>query len=147
MSKVYRQKPLAPDELLGRAEFDGRVFESRLGPDHVVGQVELDSGRIFESRFGPDKHVGRIALDSGKVYRVRLGPDEYLGRVDPDGKFYRHKPLAPDEYVGKIDPMPGYAQAGAAFLLLVMPAWQEAHADKDQAPPSKPAEAGEEGQP
>lgn len=118
--KVYRHIPLSPDELLGRVEPDGRVFESRPGLDRMVGRVELDNGRIYESRLGPDKLIGRVALDSGKVYRSQPGPDEYLGRVDGDGQFYRHRPLAADTYFGKITPMAGYAPAGAGFLLLAL---------------------------
>ena len=82
MSKVYRHKPMSPDELLGHVEPDGKVYESRFGPDKYVGRVDPDTGQIYEARLGPDKHIGRVALDNGKVYRAKLGPDEYLGRAD-----------------------------------------------------------------
>jgi hypothetical protein len=137
-SKVFLHKPMAPDELLGRVEPDGRVYESRLGPDKYVGRVDVDNGKVYEARLGPDKYVGRVELDSGKVYHHRPGPDEYLGRVDGDGQFYRHKAIAPDPYIGKIAAMPGYAHGGAAFLLLVLPAWEDAH------PKPGAAEAGGE---
>ena len=128
---VYRQKPLAPDELLGRVDPDGKVYESRFGPDKYVGRVELDSGKILEARFGPDKYLGRVELDSGKVFRHKpMAVDEYLGRVDGDGKFHRHKPLAPDEYLGQITPIASYAYGGAAFLLLVLPALEEIAEEK-----------------
>jgi len=139
MTKVYRHKPVAPDELVGRVTPEGRVFETRLGPDKQVGRVETDTGRIFETRLGPDKHLGRVALDTGKVYRERFGPDEYVGRVDPDGKLYRHKPLALDEYLGRMAEMPSYAHGGAALLLLLLPLWEEDQAADTQ--PAKPSEA------
>lgn len=142
MSKVYRHKALSPDELLGRVEADGRVYESRFGPDKYVGRVEVDTGMIYEARLGPDKHVGRVALDSGKVYRARLGPDEYVGKVDGDGKLHRHKPLAADEYLGKVVEMESYGHAGAAFLLLALPAWEELQAEREAAEQKqKPAAA------
>jgi len=125
MSKVYKHKPLARDDLLGHVEPDGKVYESRFGPDKYVGRVEIDTGKIYEARFGPDQYIGRAELDSGKIFRSKFGPDEYLGRVDEDGKLFRHKPLAPDEYLGKIVEMPGLAHGGAAFLLLVLPAVEE----------------------
>ena len=56
MGKVYRHKPGAPDEYLGR--------------------VEPDNGKVYRHRHGPDEYVGRVELDSGKVYRHRVGPDE-----------------------------------------------------------------------
>ncbi len=122
MSNVYKQHPLAPDELLGRVEPDGKVYESRFGPDKYVGCVELESGKIFEARLGPDKYVGRVQLDTGKVFRHRpLALDDYLGRVHDDGRFFRHKPFAPDEYLGKITEMASHAHGGAAFLLLIWP--------------------------
>ncbi len=128
MSKVYRHIPMSPDELLGHVEPDGKVYESRFGPDKCVGRVDADSCNIYETRFGPDKHIGRVALDSGRVYRAKLGPDEYLGRADADGKLYRHKLLAADEYLGHLDNFVSYAHAGAAWLLLVLPAWEERQA-------------------
>lgn len=116
MSKVYKQKPLAPDELLGRVASDGKVYESRFGPDKYVGRVETETGKVYEARFGPDKYIGRVALDTGKIFHAKFGPDEYLGRVGDDGKLFRHKPLASDEYVGKITDLRSYAHGGAAFF-------------------------------
>jgi hypothetical protein len=34
----------------------------------------------------------------------------------------RHEALSPDDYLGNIDPPQSLAHAGAAFLLLVLPA-------------------------
>jgi hypothetical protein len=143
-SKVFRHKPLAADELLGRVEPDGRLYESRLGPDRFIGRVEIDNGKIYESRVGPDKYVGRVELDTGKVYRAKVGPDEYLGRVDGDGDFHRHKALARDEYIGKLTEMASYAHGGAAFLLLALPAWEKAEAAEAEAkaPPAEPPAQG-----
>jgi hypothetical protein len=121
MNKVYRHRPNARDELLGRVAADGRVFESRLAPDKYVGRVELESGKIFESRFGPDKHIGRVDISTGKVYLKKLGPDEYLGRVEKDGKLYSHRTLARDEYLGKVTEMVSVTHGGGAFLLLLVP--------------------------
>lgn len=143
MSKVFRHIPLSPDSQLGRVEADGRVFETRFGPDKPVGRVDVDSGRIYATRIGPDKPVGRVDLDSGKVYRSKLGPDEYLGRVDADGKFYRHEPLALDEYLGRLVDMPTLAHGGAALMLLALPAWEELEAERDAAEAKAKAEAAE----
>jgi hypothetical protein len=142
-SKVYRHKPLAMDELLGRVEPDGRVYESRLGPDKFIGRVETDNGKIYESRIGPDKYVGRVELETGKVYRAKVGPDEYLGRVNGDGDFHRHRALGPDAYIGKLTEMVSFAHGGAAFVLLALPAWDEAQAAEaaDAETPSEPPAA------
>ncbi len=121
-SHVYRQKPLAPDELLGRIDPDGRVYETRLGPDKYIGRVDTDTGKIFEALLGPDRYMGHVDLGSGKVYLHKpLALDTYLGRVDDDGKFFKHKPLAKDDYIGRLTEMASYAHGGAAFLLLVWP--------------------------
>ena len=121
-SHVYQQKPLAPDELLGRVDPDGKVYETRLGPDTYVGRVDIDSGKIYETRLGPDHYLGHVDLGSGKVFLHKpLALDDYLGRVDEDGKFLHQRVLAKDEYLGKITEMASYAHGGAAFLLLVWP--------------------------
>lgn len=125
-SKAYLHRALQPDRQLGFVEFEGKVYESRFGPDKYVGWVDLANGRIYEARFGPDQYLGRVNLDNGKVFRHRPGaPDEYLGDIDINGNLFIHRPLAPDKYVGNITPMPGYAQAGAAFLLLLWPELEE----------------------
>ncbi len=139
-SLVYLQKPLAPDERLGRIDPSGKVYESRFGPDKYVGWVDVDTGKIYEARLGPDHYLGRIDLGSGKVFLHKpLALDEYLGRVDPDGNFFHHRPLAKDDYIGKLTEMATYAHGGAAFLLLVWPAFEkEVAARKDDTEEKKP---------
>lgn len=101
MGKVYRHKPGAPDEYLGR--------------------VEPENGKVYRHRRGPDEYLGRVELDSGKVYSHRLGPDRYVAEVKPSGRIYRHKPGAPDDYLGKVDGLHSLAEGGAAFFLLLQP--------------------------
>ena len=52
--------------------------------------------------------------------------------MDANGNCYTHKALARDPYVGNLTPMPGYALAGAAFLLLLLPLL-ESETDQDAA--------------
>ena len=145
MNKVYRHKPLAADEYLGHVAFDGKVYETRFGPDKHVGWVELDTGKIYESRFGPDRYIGQVQLDSGKVYRHKpMAADEYLGSVDGDGKFFRHRPLAADEYLGQVVEMTSYAHGGAAFLLLIWPMVEEEMEARERDPEGKEKAEAEE---
>ena len=125
MSKVYLQRPgVSPDKLLGRAEDNGRVYRTYPGPDDEIGHVHLDSGKVYAQRIGNDEYVGRVDLDNGKVWRdVTAGPDEYLGRVHEDGRMDYHVAGRADEYIGRITADAALALAGAAFLLLVWPAF------------------------
>ena len=123
--KVYLHKPAAPDELLGRVEDDGKVYETRFGPDQYIGRVDISNGKIYASRPGPDRHIGEVELETGNVFTVRFGPDQYEGQVQADGQLYLHKPIAPDQYIGRVVDMPSYAHGGAAFLLLVLPEVQK----------------------
>jgi hypothetical protein len=125
MNKTYRHRPLAIDEYLGRVDKDGKVFETRLGPDRLIGRVDLSNGLIYERRFGPHKRLGRVDGTNGKVYKSRFGPDEYLGRVDKNGKCYLHVRLGRDEYLGRVHDMTSLLHGGAAFLLLILPHMQE----------------------
>ena len=124
MSKVYLHKPGAPDKLLGRIEPEGRVHRSYLGPDDYIGHVNLEEGKVYAQRLGPDEYIGRVDLDSGKVHRhVAAGPDEYLGRVHENGRMHYDVAGRVDEYIGRIEGEFTLAEAGAAFLLLVWPAF------------------------
>jgi len=127
MSKVYLIRPGAlPDRLLGRVESNGRVHRSYPGPDDEVGRVNPETGRVHALRLGLDEYIGRVDLDNGKVYRhVAAGPDEYLGRVHEGGRIDYHVAGRVDEYIGRISGDASLAQAGAAFLLLVWPAFAE----------------------
>ena len=122
MGKIYRHKPGAPDEYLGRVEPDsGKVYRHRHGPDEYVGRVELDSGKVYRHRHGHDEYLGQVHLDDGEVYRHRIGLDRYVAEIKPNGRIYRHKPGAPDDYLGKIKDMHSLAESGAAFFLLLLP--------------------------
>ena len=122
MGKVYRHKPGAPDEYLGRVEPEsGKVYSHRHGPDEYLGRVELDSGKVYCHRSGPDEYLGQVRLDDGKVYSHRVGLDRYVAQVKPNGRIYRHVPAAPDDYLGKVENMRSLAEGGAAFFLLLLP--------------------------
>jgi hypothetical protein len=88
--------------------------------------VELETGKIYESRLGPDQVLGRVDLEDGKVYLGKLGPDEYLGRVHEDGKLSPPQKHCRDKVhrEGCTD-MASIAHGGAAFLLLVIPHFEE----------------------
>ena len=138
MSNIFRHKPLAPDELVGRVDpANGRVYETRFGPDKLVGRVDLDSGKVYHARLGPDEYLGRVDLTDGKTYRSRLGPDEYVGRVHDDGKLYRHVALGPDDYLGKVTDMRTVAEGGAALLLFLL---EDGEAEEGEPPADAPKE-------
>ena len=123
--KVYLQKAgIAHDKLLGRVEANGRVYRTYLGPDDEIGHVDLEIGKVYAQRLGIDEYIGRVDLDDGRVWRdVTAAPDEYLGRVHEDGRMHYHVASQPDDYIGRIAGDTALAHAGAAFLLLVWPAF------------------------
>ena len=122
MTKVYLALSGAPDRLLGHVEDDGRVYRSLVGPDNLIGHVDLATGNIYAQRFGPDKKVGHVDLSSGRVYATHPGPDAHVGQVREDGMMYLHQALATDDYVGHVDSFRSHAHTAGAMLLLVMPA-------------------------
>ena len=125
--KVYLQRTgILHDKLLGRVEENGRVYRTYLGPDDEIGHVHVEQGKVYAQRLGNDEYIGRVDLDNGKVWRqVVAGPDEYLGRVHEDGRMDYHIAGRADEYIGRIAGDAPLAHAGAAFLLLVWPAYVE----------------------
>jgi hypothetical protein len=126
MGKVYRHKPAAPDEYLGRVDpANGKVYRHRHGLDEYLGQVELDTGKVYGHRHGPDEYLGRVHLHNGKIYRHRHGPDQYVARIKPNSRIYRHRPAALDEYLGDVEGMSSLVEGGAAFFLLLSPAVEQ----------------------
>jgi hypothetical protein len=128
MKKVLLHKSFGLDPLLGRVDDDGKVYQNVDGlgkPDRYVGRVDVSDGKIYDANHTPERYAGRVEAD-GKVYQAEFGPDEYLGRVEEDGKCFHHKRLARDEYMGHIEQMDNIYLGGAAFLLLILPAWQKA---------------------
>ena len=125
--KAYLQRAgILHDKLLGRVEENGRVYRTYLGPDDEIGHVQLETGKVYAQRLGNDEYIGRVDLDNGKIWRdVTAAPDEYLGRVHEDGRMDYHLAGRADEYIGRIAGEVSLAQAGAAFLLLVLPAYAE----------------------
>ena len=68
MNNVFLHKAFAPDDRIGHVDEQGRVFETRFGPDKIVGRVDLRSGKIYESRSGKDEYLGKIDPTTGKIY-------------------------------------------------------------------------------
>ena len=132
MYKVYRAIPRALDEMLGYVKEDGRVYRSKPGFDEYLGKADLPTGRVYEERLGPDREIGHVDLESGRVYLRQFGPDDYVGTVDDAGRMHRHVPMAPDEYIGVIDPFVSLVHAGAALLLLVLPALEDNSAAQEE---------------
>jgi hypothetical protein len=130
MAKVFLHKEMAPDRLLGHVQNDGKVYRTDPGLDDRIGHIDFDTGRVYARRAGPDEQVGRVDVD-GKIYRNRPGPDLYVARVDAEGRLMLHKSLAADEYVGRVEHPQSARHAGAAALLLVLPALRE-EPDQDE---------------
>ncbi len=123
MSKVFLHQAGRPDKLLGHVKNDGSIIRSEPGFDDEIGHVDVSSGKIYAKRLGLDDYLGRVDMDDGRIYRhVPAGSDEYLGKVLKDGAMYRHVPKASDDYIGKLQDSPSFAHAGAAFMMLVLPA-------------------------
>ena len=47
MDEVYLHIALAPDEYIGRVEFNGKVYKARVGPDKHLGRVDLENGKAY----------------------------------------------------------------------------------------------------
>jgi len=133
MNKAYRHVSLARDEYLGRVDEHGTVFEERFGPDRRIGRVDPGDGTVFEARLGPDRVIGRVELNTGKVFLAKFGPDEYVGKVYKDGRCFYHRQVARDLYLGRVKEMVSFAHGGAAFLLLIFPAYEEKVDEKEVA--------------
>lgn len=126
-SKVYLQRALAPDKHLGEVKENGDVFREDVGLNDRIGNVDINSGRIYRRRnLAPDQLVGHVDVDNGKIHlEVPGSPDKYIGRVRTNGELNLHMAGQPDVKIGSVKDMVSLAQGGGAFLLLVLPAFEE----------------------
>ena len=109
---------------MNKEEIIHRITEL-IQPYLMAQGVELVDMELTQPQRGRST-LRRVELETGRVFRhVSAGPDEYLGRVNKDGRMDRHEALSPDDYLGKITQPQSLAHAGAAFLLLVLPAESE----------------------
>ncbi|MFZ6031415.1 MAG: hypothetical protein ACOYYS_27200 [Chloroflexota bacterium] len=137
MHKITLHKAFGLDPQVGRVDEDGKVYERVAGQgkhDRYVGRIDLSNGKVYDAASTPERYMGRVDKD-GRVYQAQLGPDEYLGKVGSDGRLYHHKRLARDAYLGHVEGIEGMENAhlgGAAFLLLVYPAWQASQQNENE---------------
>ena len=126
-SVVYLQRAMAPDKKLGYVKENGEVYREDPGFNDRIGHVDITSGRVYRRRSAaPDKLVGHVDVDNGKIHlEVPVSPDKYIGRVRTNGDLNLHLAGSPDVKIGSIKDMESLAQGGGAFLLLVLPAFEE----------------------
>jgi len=126
-SKVYLQRALAPDKHLGYVKENGEVFREDPGLNDRIGHVDIFTGRVFRRRTAaPDKLVGHVDVDNGKIHlEVPASADKYIGRVRTNGELNLHMAGQLDVKIGSVKNMESLAQGGGAFLLLVLPAFEE----------------------
>lgn len=125
MGEVFLHRSGMPDKKVGFVDHEGRICRSE-PKEEEIGRVDLRTGRVYITFLGQETNAGRVHLDKGTVFRyVKKGFDDYIGEVHADGKMYHHRPAWPDKYVGNMTDPVTVAAAGAALLLLVMPAIEE----------------------
>lgn len=125
--KVYLQKNFAPDKMLGTVNEKGDVYREDLGFNDRIGHVDFNNGKVYRRRnAAPDVLLGHVDVDNGEIHlEVPMRPDKYVGSVTTKGHLHLHLAGQPDVKIGSVKKMESLVQGGAAFLLLVLPAFEQ----------------------
>ena len=108
---------MTPENLIGRIDDDGNVYEVDGEEEICLGWIEFDEGDVFD---GEDVLVGWVE-DDGTVVAVDEEGDEEIeiGYVSEDGELYAYEGEEEKALVGKLKNMQDYAEGAAALLFFL----------------------------
>ena len=109
--KIYRDKPLAPDQLIGRIDERGKVFDLTGDEENYVGWIDYDEGDIYNAN---DERIG-WAEDDGEILKFHEDQEEEIGFVTEEGELFEY--YEDDEKsFGKLKGLQDFAEGAAALL-------------------------------
>lgn len=128
MANIYEHVELAPDQLIGRIDEEGRVYYEEEGESEYIGRIDYAQGEVFDEEEG---YMGWVE-ENGEIFGSYEEGDEKLGRVADDGKLYLFDEGDVEVYVGQVTEMKHKAD-GAAAVFFFFDEWEEIYEDEDEA--------------
>lgn len=113
--KIYVDTPLAPDELIGRIDENGKIYAIDHGEEEYIGWIDYDEGDVYDH----EDYLLGWAEDDGTIiaYYEDDDDEEELGYVTEEGALYYYASDEEETYFGKLTDMTDYAEGAAALLL------------------------------
>jgi hypothetical protein len=108
---------MTPENLIGRIDDDGNVYEVDGEDEICLGWINFDEGDVFDAE---DVLIGWVE-DDGTVVAVDEEADEEIeiGNVNDQGELYAYEGENKKALVGKLKTMQDYAEGAAALLFFL----------------------------
>lgn len=117
MSSGGAQIELIPENLIGRIDDEGNVYEVEGDEETCLGWIDFEQGDVFDDE---DVLIGWVE-DDGKVVAVEEEEDEEIeiGYVNDQGALYAYAGEDEEALVGQLQNMQDLAEGAAALLFFL----------------------------
>jgi hypothetical protein len=117
MSSGSKKIALTPENLIGRIDDDGNVYEVEGDEEICLGWINFEHGDVFDAE---DVLIGWVE-DDGKVVAVDEEADEEIeiGYVNDQGELYAYEGEDAEAMVGQLQNMQDFAEGAAALLFFL----------------------------
>jgi hypothetical protein len=117
MNSDSAQIDLISENLIGRIDDEGNVYEVEGEEEICLGWIDFEHGDVFDDE---DVLIGWVE-DDGKVVAVDEEADEEIeiGYVNDQGALYAYEGEAEEALVGQLQNMQDLAEGAAALLFFL----------------------------
>ena len=117
MSNSGTRVEITPENLIGRIDDEGNVYEVEGDEEICLGWINFDEGDVFDVE---DVLIGWVE-DDGTVVAVDEEEDEEIevGYVNEKGELYCYEGEDQEALVGQLENMQDYAEGAAALLFFL----------------------------
>jgi len=114
MAKVYQDKILLGDKLIGEIDEQGKVYSIEGHKSVYVGWIDYEQRDVYRK----DEVLIGWAEEDGKIlaYNEAEDEEEEIGYINEDGELFFYDKNEEDVYFGKLKEWEAYAEGAAALL-------------------------------
>ena len=114
---IYQDTPSMSDELVGRIDEAGKVYNVTAGRDHYVGWIDYEESEVYSL---DNELLGWVEGEEDIVSCLSEENNE-VGFVNLNGEVFGFNDDGEDVFLGRISEMQDAVEGAAAFLLLFGP--------------------------
>jgi hypothetical protein len=108
---------ITPQNLIGRIDDQGNVYEVEGSEETCLGWINFDDGDVFDDE---DELIGWVEEDGTVVALSEEGDEEIeIGHVNEAGELYCYTGEDEEALVGRLKNMQDFAEGAAAMLFFL----------------------------
>ena len=108
---------IIPENMIGRIDDQGNVYEVEGGDEICLGWINFEDGDVFDDE---DDLIGWVEEDGTVVAVAEEGDEEIeIGYVNENGELYCYTGEDEESLVGQLKNMQDYAEGAAALLFFI----------------------------